>query len=130
MDKTCKPAKILIIEDNPVNLELYLDILEMGGYRCFCAMTGKEAIMVAQQEMPDLILLDIQLPEMDGFAVMENLKAIPATKDITTVALTAYAMRGDRETFINHKFDGYIPKPVTVKELLGIVGGYIQPKLQ
>jgi two-component system cell cycle response regulator DivK len=128
MDKTCTPGKILIVEDNPVNLELFLDILEMGGYLCFGAMSGKEALLVAQKVKPDLILLDIQLPEMDGFAVMEYLRAMPETQSITTVALTAYAMKGDREYFINRQFDGYIPKPVSAQDLLEIVEGYIKPR--
>jgi two-component system, cell cycle response regulator DivK len=126
MNKTCTPGKILIVEDNPVNLELFLDILEMAGYHCFGAMNGKEAILLAQKEIPDLILLDIQLPEMDGFAVMDNLRAMATTKHITTVALTAYAMKGDREIFINRKFDGYIPKPVSVQELLDIVAEHMK----
>lgn len=125
MDKICSQGKILIVEDHPVNLELFLDILEMGGYLCFGAMNGREAILVARKERPDLILLDIRLPEMDGFAVMENLRATPETKHITTIALTGSAMKGDREMFVNRQFDGYIAKPVAAQDLLEIVGGYM-----
>ena len=125
MDKTSTPGTILIVEDNPVNLELFLDILEMGGYKCFGAMNGREAILVAQKEIPDLILLDIQLPEMDGFAVREHLRGLPATRDIPTVALTAYAMAGDRDIFSDREFDGYIPKPVGAKILLEAVQTYM-----
>lgn len=127
MDKVCCLGKILIVEDHPANLELFLDILEMGGYLCFGAMNGREALLLAQQEMPDLILLDIRLPGMDGFAVMENLRAMPETKYIKTLALTASATNRDGEMFVDRQFDGYIAKPVAAQELLKIVGGYMHP---
>jgi two-component system, cell cycle response regulator DivK len=126
MNTKPKP-RILVVEDNPVNLELLLDILEIGGYECSAAFEGAQAIEIAKREHPDLILLDIQLPGMDGISVLETLRSIPETKDIKTVALTAYAMRGDREMFLEKSFDGYLSKPVAVKELLEAVKGYLSP---
>jgi two-component system cell cycle response regulator DivK len=118
-------AKILVVEDNPVNLELLLDILEIGGYECSAAFEGIQAIEMAKKEHPGLILLDIQLPGMDGIAVLETLRSIPETRSIKAVALTAYAMRGDREMFLEKSFDGYLSKPVAVKELLEAIEGYL-----
>jgi two-component system cell cycle response regulator DivK len=118
-------AKILIVEDNQINLELFLDILELGGYDCLYTSEGSEAIEIAAREMPDLILLDIQLPGMDGLSVVKQLRSTPDTKDIKTVALTAYAMKGDREMFLEKGFDGYIAKPVTVKGFLDSIRGYL-----
>ena len=125
--KTNPKAKILVVEDNPVNLELLLDILEIGGYECSAAYEGAQAIEIAKKEHPDLILMDIQLPGMDGISVLQELRAIPETKDIKTVALTAYAMRGDREMFLEKSFDGYLSKPVAVRELLDAVKEYLKP---
>jgi two-component system, cell cycle response regulator DivK len=124
MKPKIKP-KILIVEDNQANLELFLDILEMGGYDCLYASEGPEAIEIADREIPDLILLDIQLPGMDGLAVIKALRSMPNTKDIKTIALTAYAMKGDREMFLKEGFDGYLSKPVAVKDLLRAVEAYL-----
>jgi len=118
-------GKVLVVEDNQVNLELFLDILQIGGYECFSALEGTEAIEIAKREIPDLILLDIQLPGMDGLSVINALRSMPDTKDIKTVALTAYAMKGDREMFLEKGFDGYISKPVKVKEFLQAIAGYL-----
>jgi two-component system cell cycle response regulator DivK len=126
MSTECK-RKVLVVEDNPVNLELFLDVLQIGGYECISALEGTEAIEIAEKEIPDLILLDIQLPGMDGISVMKALRSMPNTRSIKTVALTAYAMKGDREMFLEKGFDGYISKPVNVKEFLEAVEGYLQP---
>jgi two-component system, cell cycle response regulator DivK len=126
MNTKPKP-RILVVEDNPVNLELLLDILEIGGYECSAAFEGTQAIEMAKKEHPDLILLDIQLPGMDGISVLETLRSMPETRDIKAVALTAYAMRGDGEMFLEKSFDGYLSKPVAVKELLEAVKEYLNP---
>lgn len=117
--------RILVVEDNPANLELFLAILELGGYESLHASEGKEAIEIAAREVPDLILLDIQLPGIDGLAVVKELRSMPATKDIKTIALTAYAMKGDREMFLEKGFDGYIAKPVVVQGFLQMIEGYL-----
>jgi CheY-like chemotaxis protein len=124
MKSKSKP-KILIVEDNQANLELFLDVLEMGGYDCLHASEGPEAIAIADREIPDLILLDIQLPGMDGLTVTKTLRSMPSTKGIKTIALTAYAMKGDREMFLKEGFDGYMSKPVAVKDLLRAVETYL-----
>jgi len=114
------------VEDNPANLELFLDILEIGGYESLHTSEGGEAIEIAAREVPDLILLDIQLPGMDGLAVVRALRSMRATKHIKTIALTAYAMKGDREMFLEKGFDGYIAKPVAVQGFLQMIEGYLQ----
>lgn len=117
--------KILVVEDNQINLELFLEVLQSGGYECLYASEGAGAIEIAQRAIPDLILLDIQLPGMDGFSIMNALRSMPDTKDIKTIALTAYAMTGDREMFLEKGFDGYISKPIKVKEFLEAIEGYL-----
>lgn len=124
MNTKYKP-RILVVEDNHVNLELFLDILEIGGYECLYAVEGPEAIEIAKREIPDLILLDIQLPGMDGIAVLRELRSMPDTKCIKTIALTAYAMKGDKEMLLRNEFDGYIAKPVAVKDLLDKIGVFL-----
>lgn len=125
MQTKLKP-RILVVEDNPANLELFLDILELGGYESLHTSEGGEAIEIAAREVPDLILLDIQLPGIDGLAVVKALRSMPVTKDIKTIALTAYAMKGDREMFLQKGFDGYIAKPVVVQGFLQMIEGYLQ----
>lgn len=124
--KTKLKPKILVVEDNQANLELFLDILELGGYESLHTTEGGEAIEIAAREIPDLILLDIQLPGMDGLSVVKTLRSMPVTKDIKTIALTAYAMKGDKEMFLQKGFDGYIAKPIAVKGFLQTIEGYLQ----
>jgi len=119
-------ARVLVVEDNPANLELFLDILEMGGYESLHATEGAEGIEIAAREVPDLILLDIQLPGIDGLSVVKALRSMPATRNIKTIALTAYAMKGDREMFIEKGFDGYIAKPVAVRGFLESLKEYLR----
>ena len=117
--------KILIVEDNPVNLELFLDILGTEGYTCLNTPKGEEVVEIAERERPDLILLDIQLPGMDGITVGKALRSRENTRDIKIIALTAYAMKGDRERFLELGFDGYISKPIRMKDFLESVSGYL-----
>lgn len=120
-----KHQKILVVEDNQVNLELFLDILlNVGGYECFYTTKGKEALDIAKRERPDLVLLDIQLPGMDGLTVRRILKSSDETKHIKVVALTAYAMQGDGEMFLKEGFDGYISKPIKTKEFIDTIKGF------
>jgi CheY-like chemotaxis protein len=119
-------ATILIVEDNDLNLELATDLLVAAGYSVRQARTGEEGLRLASSESPDLILLDLRLPGMDGYATLSYLKADPRTAHIPTVALTAQAMNGDREAVLAAGFDDYISKPInsgtfykTVARLLG-----------
>lgn len=125
-NKPPKSPKILVVEDNQVNLELFMDLLDVGGYECLHTTKGEEAVDIAKREMPDLILLDIQLPGVDGLTVGKILKSQAETKNIKVIALTAYAMKGDKEMFLEEGFDGYIPKPVKMKEFLDAVEEYLR----
>lgn len=123
-----KRFKALIVEDNPSNLQLFLHVLNAGGYDCVYTTRGEDAFDLARKEKPDIILLDIQLPEMDGFAVNRILKSDDETKNLKVIALTAHAMKGDHETFINEGFDGYISKPIKVKEFLLTLKDFLPEK--
>ena len=115
---------VLVVEDNPINMELVRDVLHAKGYRTLEATSGEAALELVEQETPDLILLDIQLPGMDGVATLARLRQGPSTAATTVVALTAQAMDGDRESFIDAGFDGYISKPIHVPEFIRAVAGY------
>lgn len=104
--------KILIIEDNEQNLYLATFLLERNGYEIVPARSGPEGIALADRIRPDLILLDIQLPEMDGYAVARALRQNHALKDVPIVAVTSYAMVGDRERAMEAGCDAYIEKPI------------------
>ena len=113
-----KPRKILVVEDNLMNKILVKDILSARGYQIIEAITGREALNKAMAEKPDLILMDIQLPEMDGVTVTRLIKEHESLKDVPVVALTASAMKGDEEKILKEGFDGYLPKPIDVKRLV------------
>jgi len=110
-------AVILVVDDNRLNLELATDVLEAAGYGVRQAGSGPEAIAIARAEQPQLILMDIGLPDMDGYAALRALRDEPSTVDIPVVALTAYAMAGDEERALAAGFDGYITKPIDTKGL-------------
>jgi two-component system cell cycle response regulator DivK len=114
-------ARILIIEDSPTNMMLSVDILESAGHAVFQANRANSGIELAQHEQLDLILMDIQLPDMDGMEATRVLKADPRTRDIPIIALTASAMKGDRERIMEAGFDGYIEKPIRYKDFLSEV---------
>jgi len=120
-------SKILYVEDNPHNMRLVRKMLNMGGYEVIEARTGKDGMSLAESERPQLILLDINLPDMDGQDVCQKLRASEATSWIPIVALTANAMHGDRERFLASGMDGYLPKPITRNELLRTVRQFIEP---
>ncbi len=107
---------ILIVEDNDKNLKLVRDILRFKGYRTLEAVTAGQAISLAGEHRPDLILMDIQLPDMDGGTALQRLRAEASTAGIPVVALTAQAMAGDRERLLGAGFDGYLTKPISIKE--------------
>lgn len=105
-------GKVLVIEDNEQNLYLVRFILERNGYEVFAAPDGRSGIETASSLRPDLILLDIQLPEMDGYTVARNLRQDPALANTPIIAVTSYAMVGDREKVMEAGCDGYIEKPI------------------
>jgi two-component system cell cycle response regulator DivK len=115
---------ILIIEDDPKNLTLFRDLLQRFGYTTIEATNGKKGIKLARANKPDLILMDIQLPVMDGIEATRILKSDPETKNIPILALTSYAMKGDREKILQAGCDAYLAKPVDVQELLATVARF------
>jgi len=116
--------QILVVEDNEKNMKLLRDVLQAKGYRTLEAMTGGQAVELATGHAPDLVLMDIQLPDIDGVEALDRLRADERTASIPVLALTAQAMHGDRERFLAAGFDGYISKPVNVVELVGTVSQY------
>jgi CheY-like chemotaxis protein len=110
-------SKVLIAEDNAVNRELLRELLEMRGYTVVEACDGDEALRMIEQTQPDLLLLDIGMPVLDGFAVVRKIRENPRLAQLPVVAVTAYAMQGDREKILNAKFDGYLSKPVNSQSL-------------
>jgi two-component system cell cycle response regulator DivK len=113
--------QVLVVEDNEKNMKLFRDVLVANGFRTLEATTGGAAIDLASEHEPDLVLMDIQLPDLDGVQALRRLRADARTSAIPIVALTAQAMLGDRERFLAEGFDGYVSKPVNVRELIGIV---------
>ena len=119
---------ILIVEDNEKNLKLVRDVLRFHGYRTLEAIDGESAITMSAEHLPALILMDIQLPGIDGIVAMTRIRADERTKHIPTVALTASVMSGDRERFDEAGFDGFIAKPIEVKNFPGQVREYLNAK--
>ena len=109
--------KVLIAEDNAVNRELLRELLELRGYTVLEACNGQEALPMIEQTQPELLLLDIGMPVMDGFAVIRRIRENPRLAMLPVVAVTAYAMRGDQERILNSGFDGYLSKPVNPSSL-------------
>jgi two-component system cell cycle response regulator DivK len=109
---------ILIIEDNEKNRKLARDVLQVKGYKTIESETAEEGIKLALEQSPALILMDIQLPGMDGITALKQLRADPKTKDIVVIAITASVMTLNREAMLAEGFDGYQSKPIAVKEFL------------
>jgi CheY-like chemotaxis protein len=112
-----KPARILIVDDNPINLKLASNVLEFDGYQVLSATDAVQALDVIRQTPPDLILMDIALPGMDGLTLTSQLKADQSTAHIVIVALTASAMKGDDQKARAAGCDGYITKPIDTRKL-------------
>jgi two-component system, cell cycle response regulator DivK len=112
---------VLVIEDNPRNLKLVRDLLEHAGYRTLEATSAEDGLALARAHRPDLVLMDVQLPGMDGVQALARLRADPATNGIPVVAVTAFAMKDDRARFVAAGFDGYLEKPISVREFPGQV---------
>jgi two-component system cell cycle response regulator DivK len=106
---------ILVVEDNERNLKLLQDVLEYAGYEVRVARTAEEGITLAASERPDLVLMDLQLPGIDGREALRRLRECPRTADIPVVAVTAQAMKQDRERALDAGFNGYVEKPISVR---------------
>ena len=113
--------RILVVEDNEKNMKLFRDVLQATGYATVEATTGEEAVELALSHGPALVLMDVQLPGMDGVEALAHLRGDERTAAIPVLALTAQAMHGDRERFLEAGFDGYLSKPVDVIELVNAV---------
>jgi CheY-like chemotaxis protein len=118
---------ILIVDDNAMNLKLTRVLLSSLGYTVRTATNAEETLATLATFRPRLILMDIQLPDIDGLELTRRLKADPTTRDICIVALTAYAMKGDEQRARAAGCDGYITKPIDTRALPGVVAGYLQP---
>jgi two-component system, cell cycle response regulator DivK len=115
---------VLIVDDNEKNLRLARDVLRAAGFRTLEASSGEEAVAAATEHLPDVILMDIRLPDIDGTEAAARLRREPRTAAIPIVALTSSAMKGDREWFLASGFDGYLEKPISVRELPDQVRGF------
>ena len=118
---------VLIVDDNEKNLRLARDVLRLAGFRTAEALSGTDALSLAVERLPDVILLDIRLPDMDGTEVVTRLKEEPRTAHIPVVALTSLVMKGDREWFLAAGFDGYVEKPISVREFPAQVRSFCCP---
>ncbi len=116
---------VMIVEDNELNMKLFHDLLESQGYYTIQTSNGMEALELARAHHPDLILMDIQLPEVSGLVVTKWLKEDEELKDIPVVAVTAFAMKGDEERILAGGCEGYISKPISVPHFLETIAGYI-----
>lgn len=114
-------SRVLIVDDNPANLKLAKVLLQCAGYDVLTAIDAEDALRVLDGTKPALILMDIQLPGMDGLELTRRLKADASTSDILVVALTAYAMKGDEDRALAAGCDGYVPKPIDTTLLLRLV---------
>lgn len=117
---------ILIVDDNPVNLKLVRILLVGEGYDVRTAADAEEALQVLKESAPRLILMDVQLPGIDGLELTRRLKTDPATRDIKILGLTAYAMKGDEEKILAAGCDGYIAKPIDTRALPKVIGHYLE----
>jgi two-component system cell cycle response regulator DivK len=118
--------QILVVEDNEKNMKLFREVLLATGHRTLEATTGRQAVELAAAHSPDLVLMDIQLPDIGGVEALGRLRADVRTASLPVVALTAQAMEGDRERFLAAGFDGYLSKPVNVADLIATVNRYCE----
>jgi CheY-like chemotaxis protein len=119
---------VLIVDDNPVNMKLIRVLLAGEGYDVQTATDANEALSLLKACHPRLILMDIQLPDIDGLELTRQLKADPTTRDISIFGLTAYAMKGDEERILAAGCDGYIPKPIDTRILPGVIAEHLRQK--
>lgn len=125
-DPTRATAKrILVVEDNELNMKLLNDVLEAHGYEVMSTGRGAVAIEWARQYRPDLVLMDLQLPDLSGLDATRQLKADPETSAIPVIAVTAFAMAGDEKKALDHGCDAYIAKPIVLRDFLNLIGRFI-----
>ena len=111
------PSRILVVEDNPKNLKLVRDVLTHWGYDVIEATTGEDGVRLADETSPDLVLMDLQLPGIDGAEALRRIRTGSGSPDVPVVAVTAFAMNDDREQAFESGFDGYVEKPISVRSL-------------
>jgi two-component system cell cycle response regulator DivK len=116
---------VLIVEDNELNMKLFNDLLQAHGYNTIQTMNGRDVVRLAKEHRPDLILIDIQLPEVSGLEVTKMIKADPEISAIPVVAVTAFAMKGDEEKIREGGCEGYIAKPISVPSFLETVAKFL-----
>lgn len=121
-------ARVLVVEDNPANLSLMEYLLRAFGFVVLTATDGIEGVAAAHRERPDVILMDLQMPNLNGFDAASQLKRHPGVKHIPIVAVTAFAMVGDRDKILAHGFDGYISKPIAAGTFANEVRAFIRPE--
>jgi len=119
-------ARILVVDDDARNLRLAVSVLEQAGHEVLSAEGGAEGVEVALAHAPDLVLMDVQMPGMDGVSALRRLRADPRTAALKVVALTAFAMKGDAKRLLAEGFDGYLEKPIRYKEFLASVAALLQ----
>ena len=119
------PKTILIVEDNDLNMKLFNDLLQAHGYNTLQTKDGREALEIARDHHPDLILMDIQLPEISGLEITKMLKEDDSLKAIPVIAVTAFAMKGDEEKIREGGCEGYIAKPISVASFLQTVSKFL-----
>jgi two-component system cell cycle response regulator DivK len=119
------PRRILVVEDNPLNLKLVRDVLEFAGYHVITAHSGEEGLCAAEDDPPDLVLMDLQLPGIDGTETLRKLRQANLGRDVPVVAVSAFAMAEDRERAALAGFDGYIEKPISVRDLPGRIEAFL-----
>jgi len=117
--------RILVVEDNELNMKLLNDVLEAHGYGVLSTGEGAVAVEWARQYKPDLILMDLQLPDMSGLEVTRQLKANAETRNIPIVAVTAFAMAGDEKKALDHGCDAYVAKPIVLREFLDLIAEFV-----
>jgi two-component system cell cycle response regulator DivK len=117
--------RILVVEDNELNMKLLNDVLEAHGYQVLSTGRGMVAVEWARQYLPDLVLMDIQLPDLSGLDATRQLKANPETHDIPVIAVTAFAMGGDERRALEHGCDAYVAKPIVLREFLDLIAGFL-----
>jgi two-component system, cell cycle response regulator DivK len=116
--------QVLVVEDNERNMKLFRDVLQASGYRTLEATTGERAVKLVIEHGPDLVLMDIQLPDIDGVEALDRLRSDERTASVPVLALTAQSMEGDRERFLAAGFDDYLSKPVNIGDLVATVKRY------
>lgn len=123
-------ARILVIEDNPANLELMRYLLQSFGHTVLTAPDGEAGVAMVRSERPDLVLCDVQLPKLDGIGVAREIRSDATLRDVPLIAVTAFAMVGDRDKMLQAGFDGYLPKPITPETFLQEIESFLHIDLR